>query len=84
MSSVSLLQQRALQKLDAVARLTEEVAAGSLDLNGIADRCDDTARELVSAASLLRRIAKQQKKSVAAGAVTNASTKGETPCAKPN
>lgn len=77
MTAISLLQERALLNLDEVARLTEEIESGSLSLDDMADRCDDAARKLTSAASLLRRISKQQKKTVAAGAAANASKQGE-------
>lgn len=64
-----LLADRAQQKLDAVSRLTTDMADTSLSLDDIAARCDQAARDLIAAAALLRRIAKQQKKSGAAGAV---------------
>jgi hypothetical protein len=64
-----LLAERAQYKLDAVSRLTADMADPALSLDDIANRCDQAARDLVAAASLVRRIAKQQKKIGAAGAV---------------
>lgn len=78
-----LLAERAQDKLNAVTRLADEIADGSLSLDDIAARCDVAARDLVGAASLLRRISMQQKKSGAAGAATKAPTEGETPCTPP-
>jgi hypothetical protein len=77
MSLGGLLADRAQQKLDAVSRLAADLGDSSLSLDDIAARCDEAAKELVGAASLLRRISKQQKRTVAAGAVANLSKQGE-------
>jgi hypothetical protein len=69
MSLGGLLADRAQQKLDAVSRLGADLADTSLSLDDIANRCDQAARDLIAVAALVRRIAKQQKKSGAAGAV---------------
>ncbi len=70
-----LLAERAQYKLDAVSRLTADMADPSLSLDDVADRCDQAARDLIAAAALVRRIAKQQKKSGAAGAMHDAHQK---------
>ncbi|NID06636.1 hypothetical protein HBF26_17205 [Luteibacter jiangsuensis] len=50
-------------------RLAKCLSDPNTEVEAMAKACDNAARDLVSAAALLRRIDKQQKKSGAAGAV---------------
>jgi hypothetical protein len=60
---------RLSRKLDTVMRLAKSLSDPNTEVETMAQACDAAARDLVSAASLLRRLNKQQNKSGAAGAV---------------